>query len=220
MSTIALTLWLATGCATVGSFQRAETLGAGNTEWAAELGGWSVIGTEGIEVVPHATGAFRYGISDGADVGFHVGTGSLSGDVKVAFTPRAGPVRVSLAPSIGISGYSNGHLGGTIFAAQIPLLIGISTGPASELVLVPKTHVWGDDVRGCLVSVGASVSYVFPLARTVSLVPEWTLLVPAVGSIRAMAQPYTEGKGVAIMQGGIGLLIGKHSGREPALGRQ
>lgn len=208
--TLLLCGFFAPACASMGTFQRAETLGRGNVEFAAEAFAWALSAPERTAVAPVLGVAARFGVSDGVDLGAHVWS-SAGGQVeaKFALTPRTAPVRASLAPGAG--GAANGS-----FFAHLPVLIGIPVSSGNELVFAPKVSFWGAINRGGLVHVvtaGGSLGLVVPIAAHVSVVPEATAMVAVHGGYAGVSEP-----GASIVHAGVGFLFGKTSGHDQAGG--
>ena len=170
------------GCATVGTVQTAETLGAGAYEVALEpsvagagSGGeasyWPSVGVSG-----------RYGVTDGVDVGARVSASGLALGGRFALRGPEDGVTVVLAPSVGgrpLVGY--GEL-------SLPLLVGVPMRGGDQLVLGPKLYsTWwaGDrslDIEGFgMLWGGGTVGYAARVVPGLRLLPELGLALPIAG---------------------------------------
>src|SRR5437868_24669 len=93
------------GCVTMGSVQRAGTLGKGNFEFGVEPGFWGGLVTSrdlgvGNLYLPSVNFSGRYGVSDRFDIGGRIG-GDLMLMAKILLTdPESTTLAMSLAPSI------------------------------------------------------------------------------------------------------------------------
>ncbi len=170
------------GCASVGSVQRAETLGQGNYQVAVEPGvGLTSFGVGGLGsvrasgtstiVVPHVDASFRYGITDRVDVGLRAGFsgGELMGKVLLTQPAQRGFI-ASLAPMVGTTGSST--------VTALPLLLGygfgeheVTLGLRAQLTFVPNTRTW-------TFAPGASLGVSARVAPWLTLVPEFAFAVP------------------------------------------
>jgi hypothetical protein len=218
------------GCISVGTMQRAETLGAGRTQFGLEPALWGVASSAGHIVLPTIGGAIRYGVLDNLDIGGRVSLAGVEADAKVLLTPR-GSVMVSLAPSIGglaIGGAASGTTGSTTVGyinAQLPVLVGIPLG-GHELILGPKlvdyTLFGGASVKGGsgsaainILSAGASIGFAARINPSFQLLPEIAFAYPIYGSGTASASngassttsSALNGNG-AVFQVGLGFLFG------------
>jgi len=139
--------WLAwcslalTGCASVGVFQSADTLGKKNWEVAVELSSQAQSSLDSLSLYPMSALTFRYGVHDRIDVGARVGPAGieLAGKVMLTERTRRGVI-VSLAPSVGGTfSVPSGIALGT-GQASLPVLIGVPVSDAVQLVFAPKVH--------------------------------------------------------------------------------
>lgn len=166
------------GCFTYGSMQRAETLGKGNREFAAEIGMVGAGGQGTVVAVPNPSFAARFGVSDRVDIGGRMGFSAIAFTTKVMLTePGSDGVKLSLAPEIGAFPLFVAWLG----HLQMPLLIGIPMGGNNEMILGPRAHGYAigttaDGTAG-FVMVGTSVGFAFDLGG-LTLLPELTLEYP------------------------------------------
>lgn len=178
------------GCATMGTFQRAETLAPGRTEWVVEANAWGGVNDPEVPVMPALACTMRRGIGERSEVGLRFGTTPLEAYGKFEIS-RKGGVVVSVAPSLG--GY---WFGGENFSAgevfvQAPLVVGVPIGK-SELVLAPKLHdltafgYEGHRSGGVvtMLSVGGSVGAIRQVTPGFALYPEVTILHPLFPSER------------------------------------
>lgn len=209
------------GCATLGTFQNAETLGKGNWEVGVEP---SLAGlADGLDTEPFPAVAVsgRIGVGDRVDLGGRVGSGGVELTGKFGLTHREARVPVSVGLSA--AGMSVGYAGDTVTAltAQVPLLVGVRMG-AHELVLGPKLHLFhmGASYAGsseALWSVGGSAGFSARVGPTVKLVPELAFAVPVLNvSSGEDDTDYALRKDPPIvLQVGMGFLFGNPPPRRP-----
>lgn len=208
-----------TGCATLGTFQSAETLGQGNWEVGIEPSMWGAAAEGGSVFYPHAGVSARVGVSERIDIGGRVGSTGIELTGKFGITEPEANVPISVAPSIGGMAITAGGASLAVIAVHVPVLFGVPIGE-NELVVGPKLHVWsvgagapGSSASAGIWSVGGSVGYAARVGRSVRLIPEFALVKPlfVVGS----ANGSTESLGVeangALMQIGLGIVIGRAS---------
>lgn len=210
-------LWSA-GCASVGNFQRAETLGKGGWEVGIESSAYSLTNPEGSLVVPMLAVSVRAGATPRLDLGGRIGSGGAEIQSKVQLTqPRGdGPVIVSLAPSVGGSGFGFAGNSVGIVYEQLPVLIGVPLGE-HELTFSPKLWVGsaftgGDELSGTAtrVSPGGGVGFAWRATKKLTLVPEVSLLAP--GKVFGSANVADEVDLMdnrLIYQAGLGFLLGR-----------
>lgn len=139
MRWLALALCLGSGCASVGVFQSAQTLGRKNWEVAAELSSQALTSGDSLSLYPVGGLSFRYGVHERVDVGLRAGPGGLELMSKVMLTGRQGVV-VSLAPSVAGTFNVPGGLFLGFAQFSLPVLIGVPLGERVELVFAPKLH--------------------------------------------------------------------------------
>ena len=126
------------GCATLGSIQRANTIGKGNWQGGIEPGvkGTSTDGQ--VHVGADMTASIRAGVSDRVDLGGRIGQSFYDIHMKYQFTETdsSGPI-VSIAPSFSILGLP--WDGGVILWGQVnlPVLIGVPVGQ-SQIIFGPR----------------------------------------------------------------------------------
>ena len=140
MRALASLVVLLSGCASVGVFQQAETLGRKQWELGVELSSQAQTSFDSLSLYPLSAVVFRYGLAEAVDVGVRVGPAGVEATSKFMFTPRAGQVHVSLAPSVGGTfSVPSGIAIGT-GQASVPLLIGVDVGERAQLIFAPKVH--------------------------------------------------------------------------------
>mgnify|MGYP001607161267 FL=1 len=212
---LAVLPWL-TGCATLGTFQSAETVGQGNWEVGIEPSMWGGIAADTTVLYPHAAVSARVGLSDRFDIGGRVGSGGVEANAKLGLTDRDADVPISVGAGVG--GMAVGAAGSSvsILAVHVPVLFGIRTGE-NQLVLGPKVHVYsfgassgGSAASAALWSLGGSVGYVAGVGPTVKLVPELAFALPVLAA--GSAGTTTDTIGVsdgALLQVGLGIVIGR-----------
>lgn len=204
---------LLSGCATFGTLQRADTLGAGGVQLALEPSLWSGSVAGQRLTLPDTDLALRVGVAENVDLQARIGSTLLELGGKVQLTPKDRErVVLSLAPSasafvVGAGGESVGF--GTI---HLPVLVGIGVGE-HQLVLAPKVHdifAFGAGAGGHVVSVGGSAGVAFRVGRRFSIVPEYARLQPVWISGAAGGETATEyvgEAGVAFSQVSLALLF-------------
>lgn len=217
LSLLAATLWSA-GCATVGNFQRAETLGKGGWEVGIESSAYTLSNPDGSLVVPMLAVSVRAGATPRLDLGGRIGSGGAEIQGKVQLTkPRGeGPVIVSLAPSVGGSGFGFAGNSVGIVYEQLPVLIGVPLGD-HELTFSPKVWVGsaftgGEELSGTAtrLSPGGGVGFAWRATRKLTLVPEISVLAPGkVFGSQSVAEEVDIMDNKLIYQGGLGFLLGR-----------
>ncbi|MER2561221.1 MAG: hypothetical protein ABTQ32_10895 [Myxococcaceae bacterium] len=218
----AVLLCLATGCASVGNVQRADTLGKGNVQASIEPGVQAVGAGTALIPYPHLDGSVRYGVTESIDLGLRAGWSFLEAQAKFLLTKPGDPkLAVSIAPTFG--GIALGSGGSTIgslhFAA--PVLIGVKFG-ANELVLGPRLQGYyvfaGTSTSsggGVLVlGPGATVGVALGLGDRLTLMPEIGFALPLIGSVSSIGGATTSGAGLGgfIGQFKLGIMFGKQRG--------
>lgn len=211
-----LSLVLLSGCATLGTFQNAETLGKGGWEVGIEPSMWGGAGAGGAVTYPHAGVSARVGVSDRVDIGGRIGSTGVEFTTKFGLTARDAAVPISFAPTVGgfaiaVSGASAG-----ILALHLPVLIGLRVGDRGEFVLGPKAHIYqifanSGSLGGSATiwSLGGSAGYSAPVGKTVKLIPEVACVVPVVGTASASGSSVSAfGSSGVLFQVGMGIVIG------------
>jgi hypothetical protein len=176
------------GCASLGVFQPAETLGRKNWDLAVELSSQAQTSFDSLSLYPMSAVSFRYGVAEGVDLGLRFGPGGVEVLSKFMLTSRGAPVIVSVAPSV--AGTFSVPAGIVIGSSQVslPVLIGIPLGERLELVLAPKVHDsvfgLGAGQAGGVVNqlfVGGAVGVVVRLGRF-KIIPDVGFLGPALAT--------------------------------------
>lgn len=183
---LALAALLSSGCASVGHFQTAETIGQGGLEFAVEPSYYqrslgveedvvipAVTGTRKVIVdgqdlnealgleqgVPNLSGALRYGLAERVDLGLRWGANGLDVLGKVQLTPKSlDAVVVSVVPSMGgvIVPTEHGTIG--MLDMQLGMLVGLKVGERSQAVFGPKVQSW--QAQGSASGVDVTGNYV------------------------------------------------------------
>lgn len=205
------------GCGSLGSVQRANTLGQGNVQVGIEPGVIGGAGGGAAAVGPSFDVSARGGISDKTDLGGRIGTGRYDIHMKTMFTdPESGGVVISLAPATTFFGAGGTGGGGFLWTVNLPVLIGIPTGK-SQIVLGPRLinvltigGAGGASGTVNVLSAGSSFGYALSLGDKFGMIPEFTIAVPVVGSAANGGE-----SGSAALGGGLlfsfklGFLIGQ-----------
>lgn len=210
---------LSLSCASVGNVQRADTIGKGNFQVGLEPGVQVAQSGGLVAPYPHLDASFRFGVSDGVDLGLRAGWSFLEAQGKFLVTKPGDPkLAVSIAPTIG--GLSLGIGGAAIGLLHfaLPALIGFKFGD-NELVLGPRLQGYyvfaaasGTGGGGALLlGTGATIGYAFQVSETVSIMPELGVVVPVFGSAGATGSTGASGFGIGgiVGQFKLGILIGK-----------
>lgn len=174
------------GCASVGVFQSAETLGKKKWELAAELTSQAQANLsppDALSVYPMGALAFRYGIVDRVDLGVKFGPGGFELGTKVLLTGRDGVV-VSVAPSLAGTLWAPSGLWIGTAQVSVPVLIGVRLSERVQLVFAPRVH---DSVYGLnagqaggtlnMLMLGGAVGVVVKLGRF-KVIPDVGVLGP------------------------------------------
>jgi hypothetical protein len=182
-SVAALALALS-GCASVGVFQSAETLGRKNWELGVELSSQAATSFDSLSLYPLSGVHFRYGVAEPVDLGLRVGPAGVEVSSKFMLTARHNAVIVSLAPSLGGTfSVPSGIAIGT-GQASLPVLIGVPLSQQLQLVLAPKLHdsvfaMSAGQAGGTVnqVFLGGAVGLVIRLSRF-KIIPDLGFLAP------------------------------------------
>ncbi len=204
------------GCLALGGVQRASTLGKGNFEVALEPGALGVFPRATPLVVPTVDIAGRYGVGDRVDLGLRLGATGIEAQTKFMFTdPSSRSFAASLAPTVG--GVFLGVL--NYASVNVPLLLGLKFGE-HELTFGPRVvsqfifgGAAGASAGGVVVMPGASLGVAIQFNDLFALLPEVTVVVPAVGAFAATGATTTAGgasAAVPVAQFKLGLEFGKH----------
>lgn len=211
---------LCVGCASVGNVQRADTLGKGNYQVGLEPGVQFVSAAGSTIPYPHLDASFRFGVSEGVDLGVRAGWSFLEAQGKFLLTkPGAPGVIASLAPTVGGIFLGAGGASAGLLHFALPGLIGIPVGQ-HELVLGPRLQGYyafagaagAGNAGGLVLLPGATVGFAFQVTETVALMPEVGLVVPVLGAVGATGVPTsttTAAFGGVLGQVKLGILIGK-----------
>lgn len=203
------------GCASVGSVQRADTLGTGNLEVGLEPGAQVYAGQRGAAPLPHVDASLRIGVSERVDLGVRVGVPWAEVQAKVLLTtPGAPRLAISLVPSFGGTVLPvNGSVAKVLHGA-LPVLIGFKFGE-HELVLGPRVMAYGtlEAMGSVVLAPGATVGVAFQLTNTFGLMPEVGFVVPVIGLSGMGLSAAQTGAISTIGQLKLGLLIGRHRAR-------
>jgi hypothetical protein len=210
---------LALGCASVGNVQRADTLGKGNFQVGLEPGVQVAQGGGVVIPYPHLDASFRFGVTEGVDLGVRAGWSFLEAQGKFLVTRPGDPkLAVSIAPTIGglALGASGSSVGLLHFA--LPALIGFKFGD-NELVLGPRLQGYyvfagttGSGSGGVfLLGTGATIGYAIQVAESVSIMPELGVVVPVFASAGVTGSTGASSLSVGgiVGQFKLGILIGK-----------
>jgi hypothetical protein len=202
-----------TGCASMSTMQTASTLGEGDLQVGLETAYQTVSVKYAGLSYPQMSVAVRYGVSDRVDIGGRIGQAGTELQAKFLLTEPGAATAFSLAPTIGGFALGSGDADFASLHYQVPLLIGISTGGGSELVLGPKIHHWlllGDGSSGGMINAGATVGYALRLGERFALMPEVGVFYPVAvhGSDSDDSDIRFGGVDVSIFHFGLGMLFG------------
>ncbi|HEY0881607.1 MAG TPA: hypothetical protein VGD87_08760 [Archangium sp.] len=171
------------GCVSISSVQRADTLGAGNLQVGVEPGAIAQQTTvpglfyQGYRTYlpgPHLDASLRMGITDRIDLGVRAGFSGVELQSKFMLTERDSRFTVSLAPTAGGSP--------AWVTAALPVLVGIGFG-RHQLVLGARVQgTWrfpdGVSASNSALSVGGSLGFAFRVSERLTLLPELALAAP------------------------------------------
>ena len=214
-------LTLASGCASIGSMQTADTLGKGNLQFGVEPGVWGAAAIRGDAegfAFTHLDVALRYGVSDTVDIGGRLGSSLAEFQTKFLLTDPSDPSKaISLAPAVSGILIGSGDGGGGYTHLQVPLLFGLKTRGGSEFVVGPRISNatffglgGGSDGMVNILSAGASVGYAARLGKGFRLMPEVAVLVPLVGASALDGESDAAvGFGGGLVQLKVGFLFGE-----------
>jgi hypothetical protein len=206
------------GCVSMGSYQRAETLGKGGLETALEPAYLRVPGSDDGHVTGNA--ALRAGVAERVDVGLRAGSTGVTATTKVMLTaPDGDGLIVAVAPAAGGNTVAAEGDRETSINARLPVLLGLPLG-RHELVLVPTLgfdhgtyHDESEalDLRISALGVGGALGFVTQLRPDIALVPELSLYTPlkAWGDFQAGgASAEVIDDGGFAWQAGLGVILG------------
>ncbi len=215
------------GCASVTNVQRADTLGKGNFQVGIEPGVQGAASSGLFVPYPHLDGSFRFGVTDGVDLGVRAGWSFLELQGKFLVTRPGDPkYAVSIAPTVGGIFLGVGGAGASasvgLLNFGLPMLIGFKFG-LHELILGPRLqgyYLFGSggsssgSATGLLILAGgASVGFAFAVSETLAILPEFGLVVPFLGAAGVSGGSTSTGAlggaGGVIGQFKVGILIGK-----------
>lgn len=213
------------GCVTMGTLQRADTLGVGGYEIGVEPGAWGAGAGGTGSVLPSVAVSARIGVAERTDVGFRVGSNGIDMGFKQQLTaPGTDGVVLSLAPQLGGFFIGTGEGSAGLYHVQVPLIVGIPTPNDSQFVVSPKLH-WLGAIAGSgssggsagVLSAGSGVGYAARLSPAVQLMPEATVLVPLLVTAAADGDSATETVDEAgvLFQVGLSVLIGRKGDAGP-----
>jgi hypothetical protein len=178
-------------CTAINQYQKAETLGEGNYEFAVEPTVWGAGGgnTNGFfTVAPNIT--YRYGTSDRFDIGGRIGASGI--ELLTKWQLSDGDTKISIAPSFG--GFAAGGSGASVGFVQVgvPVLFGVPMGDSGELVLGPREQTYlvfgsggGTAASGTAILLGGTVGYSAQASDRLRVHPEFGFLFPVVASASA-----------------------------------
>ena len=206
---MALAAFAGAGCATVGTFETASTLGKGQFEVGASSSVVSMdAGDDYSFPYPLLDMVGRYGVSDRVDISVGLGTAGTSVGTKVQLTsPENALAHVSVAPRLTYAPFL-----ASVAQVDVPVLIGIPLAK-HELVFAAKVHdysVFAGDSSVSVWSAGGSAAFSFQLGKYVRVMPEYALLVPVYGSAAAFDEEASGelDSGVTLSQFTLGLNFG------------
>lgn len=172
---------LLSGCATFGTLQRAETLGAGGVQLALEPSIWSGSVSGERLTLPDTDLAVRVGVAERVDLQARIGSSLLELGGKVQLTPKEQErVVVSIAPTASAFVIGSGEANVGFGTVHVPVIVGVGVGE-HQLVLAPKLHdifAFGGGAGAHVVSAGASVGFAFRVGKRFSILPEYARLQP------------------------------------------
>lgn len=222
-----------TGCVSLGTMQRAETLGQGKVQFGIEPTAWGVSVGKTTVALPSVGASVRYGATDNFDIGGRVSLAGVEVQAKFRFPTPSG-FYLSLAPSIGGLGATESaqvpatstapatteSVGVGYLNAQLPLLIGIPVGP-HEFIIAPKlidyalfggvTSGTTTTASGNLLFGGASIGFAARINPGFQLLPEVSIAYPllASGSIGSTSASTSALNADGLLfQVGLGFLLG------------
>lgn len=223
-------LWLASGCASITTFQTANTIGKGRFQFGVEPSMYGATGGGIGGAVPHFDLSFRYGVGETVDIGARVGSSLLEVQSKFQLTdPTQTNFVFSLAPSVnGIffstgSGSTSGS--GGLATISLPGMFGFGVGE-SQFIVSPRLQdviIFGGGSSGGTsgggainsLLVGGSVGFALKLGDGFRLIPEVGLVYPVLSTAAGNGSSGGGGissafgaAGVLIYQAGIGIVLG------------
>ena len=234
-----------TGCLSLGSAQRASTVGKGKFEAGVEAGAWAFVMTSPQLAsaanapqwagMPGVNGVFRYGVAEHVDLGLR--TGGPFGELHAKFrlTESASRVAFSIVPSLGgfyvpsmcmaaTTNTCGDAVGGAYFT--VPLLFGVKLGNGHELVIggrevnaiyFRKPFEAARASQTVVMGLGASLGFALRVRDNLTIMPEVSFVAPVFQSPAGVYAGNGFGVGTIQLNGGIAFLWGNtNSNREDA----
>ena len=209
------------GCPSIQSVQTAKTVGEGNFEFAIEPGVLGAAGEGGGVVLPTFNLSARAGVSDRVDIGGRFGSSLIELHTKVMFTDpnEEGVLQAAFAPQLG--GWALGGSDGLLGMAwlNLPVLLDVPVGKHA-FVLGPRAHVLtvggaltDGGASATIVSFGSSFAFAAQVGPKAKILPEFTLVVPALGAVRGGGQGASGLLGgAALFTFNLGIVLGGRGG--------
>ena len=223
-ATAALAL-VAVGCASIGSYETANTLGEGRYQLAVEPAYEISTGGGNAATLVRFDIAARYGVTDRVDISARAGSSFLELGAKFQITdPWDRSVAVSIGPRLGGFVAPGGAIAGV--NATLPILLGFGFGEGNQFVIGPKllNFLFFDSVDRPLdvLAAGGTIGFSFKLGDNIRLMPEFGFAAPLVRhTSNSNGDPATTAPGAgAVYQVGIGLLAGGDRRPRPRTARR
>lgn len=197
---------MSSGCVSLSSAQRADTLGRGHLQVGLEP---TITAQPAAVLTPAVDLSVRYGVSERVDVGTRLGQSGLGLTVKVMITPRAWPVVLSVAPHVTgqLNVAPNLAITGPIVQLGLPLLVGVRLG-THQLVLGPRIELLAAGGGRRVVAVGSSLGVALRLSSAVSVLPEVAATAPLLSAGESVDDAFARLNGV-LMQVRLSFLLGE-----------
>ncbi|MGA9521284.1 MAG: hypothetical protein WBV82_07460 [Myxococcaceae bacterium] len=207
-----------------------RTLDRGRLEFMVAPGVYGASTGEGVVALPQIEVGARYGITDRFEMGAKAWLLGAGADAKIALVRPLSPAsgfNLSLNPAVSYISLSAGAEGSTTATASstliyihLPLLAGYRFGGGHEVVVGPRivdtlglVNVGGTTSAANGISVGSSVGLRLRLGNGFRIMPEFSVIVPVIGTSAAGT---SAGAGGMIFQGGLGFMFGDDGGLEVA----
>lgn len=217
-----------TGCPSIGTVQKADTLGQGNWEVSIEPGAYGVKVEKVNATLPVFNVAFRYGVTERVDIGVRAGTTLAELQTKFLLTePTSDTIAVSLAPALGGAYYAAGDAGGGYLNLPIPVLVGLKlgkheltfSGRAQNILVFAGTG--SSSTTGYALALGGSLGFAAQITDGFRLMPEFAMISPVFGAASATAGGSSaSGSGFAqtgaiVYNFNLGIQFGKMKKKKP-----
>ena len=215
------------GCPSVSTMGSSRTLDQGRVEFMVAPGVYGASVGEGVATFPQIEVGARYGITDKFEMGAKAWLLGAGVDAKVALIRPLSPAsgfNLSLNPALSYislsGGTDTGNASSTLLHIHLPVLVGYRFGAGHEVVVGPRivdtlllANAGGNTAAANAISIGSSVGLRLRLGNGFRIMPEFSVIVPVIGSSAAGT---SSAGGGTLFQAGLGFMFGDDGGLEVA----